>query len=473
MPDHHIRISEWATVSVDGVLSAAQREAVAEAADSWRDTNAMNVSPLSFSGPRGDQLCACQFVGVVEVGDISIEIYPKLDGHLLQSDLVTSDQLANSVMRNLMWMLEVSGYMDISEIDTAHLQEHPVSFYDVFAYLMAKNLLDELGTGVPHAYVTTQDSVRAVKGRINIREQVTSHWNRLDRIACIWDEFTPDIPLNRLFKCACRLLNSRVANPVVSRLLVDCLMYLDPVADVAPEAALQAVEFFRWDRSNERLQMCFNMAVRLLAGTGYSMDRGEADTFVFLMDMNQLFEDYASRIVEARFGVPVQTQQFIGKLFMAPQRLSQYPDFLWNADGRHWIGDAKYKHLAKGQQDALVFSDVAPDTSSDGAISARADRVLSTNDVRQLVVYSELLRQREGLPDVPAIAILYPFIGTGAFMASMATTFNGAEFWMVPVKVKRMPHRSAGIPDTGPVEMGTNKDNRSIPVLVGDGLDGG
>lgn len=459
MPDHHIRISEWATVSVDGVLSAAQREAVAAAANTWRDANAMNVSPLSFSGPRGDQLCACQFVGVVEVGDISIEIYPKLDGHLLQSDLVTSDQLANSVMRNLMWMLEVSGYMDISEIDTAHLQEHSVSFYDVFAYLMAKNLLDELGTGVPHAYVTTQDSVRAVKGRINIREQVTSHWNRLDRIACIWDEFTPDIPLNRLFKCACRVLNSRVVNPVVSRMLVDCLMYLDPVTDVAPEAALQDVEFFRWDRSNERLKMCFNMAVRLLAGTGYSMDRGEADTFVFLMDMNQLFEDYSARIAEEHFGVLVQTQQFIGKLFENPRRLSQYPDFLWNADGKRWIGDAKYKHLAKGHKDSLVFADLDPDVPGDNTTNTRADRVLNTSDVRQLIVYAELLRLREGLRSPPAIAILYPFIGTGKFSTSRATAFNGSEFWMIPVWVKRMPSPSNGIPNLWVSESGVSSTN--------------
>jgi hypothetical protein len=268
----------------------------------------------------------------------------------------------------------------------------------------------------------------------------------LDRIACIWDEFTPDIPLNRLFKCACRVLNGRVANPVVSRMLVDCLMYLDQVADVAPEAALRAVEFFRWDRSNERLKMCFNMAVRLLAGTGYSMDRGEADTFVFLMNMNQLFEDYAARIVEAHFSVPVQTQQFIGRLFKAPQRLSQYPDFLWNTVGRHWIGDAKYKHLAKGQQDALVFADLESEVPGDDTTNIRADRALNTSDVRQIIVYAELLRLREGLQSPPAIAILYPFIGTGKFSASRATAFNGSEFWMIPVWVKRMPSPSNGIP---------------------------
>ena len=157
-------------------------------------------------------------------------------------------------MRNLLWMLDVSGYMDISKANTAHLEEHPVSFYDVFAYLMARNLRDELASGVPHAYQTMREAIPTLRGRIDILDQVTSQWNRMDHISCIWDEFTPDIPLNRLFKCACRLLTDKVADPVVSRLLVDCQTYLDSVADVDPLTALRDIEFFRWDRSNERLK---------------------------------------------------------------------------------------------------------------------------------------------------------------------------------------------------------------------------
>lgn len=149
--------------------------------------------------------------------------------------------------------------------------------------------------------------------------------------------------------------------------------------------------------------MCFNMAVRLLAGIGYNMDRGETDTFVFLMDMNKLFEDYAACIVEAHFGVSLQTQQFIGKLFTSPKRLSQYPDYLWQNDGQRWIGDAKYKHLAKGQKDSLTFADLGQGTGSDELTNTRTDRGLSTNDVRQLIVYSELLQKRERLSDVPSI----------------------------------------------------------------------
>jgi 5-methylcytosine-specific restriction enzyme subunit McrC len=445
-PENCLRVCEWSAVPVTGVLDVDQREAIEEAAEIWRVANGLSALPLSFAGPHGDTLRAYQYVGVVEVFGATVEIYPKLDQQLLDSNQITSALLADSVMRNLLWMLDVSGYMDISEADTAHLEEHPVSFYDVFAYLMARNLRDELASGVPHAYQTMYEAIPAVKGRIDILDQVTSHWDRMDRISCIWDEFTPDIPLNRLFKCACRVLTDKVANPVVSRLLVDCQTYLDSVADVDPLTALRDIEFFRWDRSNERLKTSFDMAIRLLVGTGYTLGKGGSHTFVFLMDMNSLFEAYASAVIEASFGVEVETQQYVGKLFVDPARLGQYPDYMWRAGKKRWIGDAKYKHLAKGQHASLTFTDLLPEHSEVIDAGIRADQVLNPGDVRQLTVYAELLRQREKLAAFPDIMILYPFVGTGLFKSAQATTWNGSRFHLTPVRVTRQKELAEAIP---------------------------
>lgn len=445
-PDTPLRVCEWSSVSVSGVLDSEQREAIEAAAETWRVASSLPSPPLSFSGSHGQTLSACQYVGVVEVFGASVEIYPKLDKRLLAQDRVGTDELAESVMQSLFWMLEVSGYMDISEADTAHLQEQPVTFYDVFAYLMARNLREELAAGVPHDYQTKREPIPAVRGRIDIAEQVTMQWNRMDRISCIWDEFTPDTPLNRLFKCACRVLDVRVTNPVVSQLLVDCRTYLDPVTDVAPETALQDVEFFRWDRSNMRLKTSFDMAVRLLAGTGYRLGTGTSDTFVFLMDMNVLFEAYAAAVLGSVFETEIETQCFVGKLFAKPQRLAQYPDYVWSEGDRRWIGDAKYKHLAQGQEDALSFHDLSAEMSGLQELGTRADRVLSPDDVRQLTVYAELVRQREQLAVSPDIMILYPFVGSGRFQSAQATTWNGSRFHLAPVRVSRCERLREALP---------------------------
>ncbi len=438
--DNCIRLCEWASMS-DHNLTQEQRREISETMEIWREINQLTErdTPLKFSGPKGETLSARQYVGVIEVSGVSIEIYPKLDSLLLDQDLIKDRSTGESVMKNLLWMLEVSNFMGIKEAGVAQLEEIPTSFFDLFAYLLVKNLHFQLEQGIPHSYLTIEDDSNTVRGRIRIINQVTRNWNRYDRISCAWHEFTPDIPLNQLFKCACRFLAGRVVHPTVATLLIDCLNLLDEVTDVDPVTALRNVEFFRGDRSTDRFKICLEMAKRLIAGMGYNFGKGEADTFVFLLDMNQLFEQYVQAILEAVFKVTIEAQKFIGTLFINPNRIQQFPDFYWKSNGITWIGDAKYKHLAKGQNDALQFIGSFADEKSEFG-QTKADRLISPEDVRQLTVYAELARKRQDLKEPARIMIIYPFIGKGRFETARAVTWNGSDFFLTPIKVIKQPH---------------------------------
>ena len=138
-----IRICEWSTSdAID--LTLDQRHNIAEALIVWKEANNLPDLPLWFSGPEGETLNSRQYVGVIELSDVVIEIYPKLDKRLMEEERVRDKELAGSVMSDLLWILDVSGHLGISEIDMAGLKETPSNFYDVFALLMAKHLLAEL-----------------------------------------------------------------------------------------------------------------------------------------------------------------------------------------------------------------------------------------------------------------------------------------------------------------------------------------
>src|ERR1700720_2763936 len=172
-----IRLVEWSPGVVHNLPAEAQRD-INKAAEAWRDANSLPRSPLSFVGPDGSRLCTRQYVGVIEVNDVAIEIYPKLDASLIAAEGQVLPPSVNSVMQNLLWMLEVANYRDLAETETAHLEEAPTSFLDLFAYLLGKNLLPELERGVSHTYVTFDDDLRTVRGRIGLVQQVTQNWNR-------------------------------------------------------------------------------------------------------------------------------------------------------------------------------------------------------------------------------------------------------------------------------------------------------
>jgi 5-methylcytosine-specific restriction enzyme subunit McrC len=402
-------------------------------------------------------MTARQYVGVVEVGDASIEIYPKLDAALL--DVADNSpvplEASGSVLGNLLWLMEIADGTP-AEADTAGLTETPTTFLDLFALLLARNLRAELGRGIPRRYEVWEDDLHTVRGRVRIGEQVARNWNRFDKVACAWDEFTPDIALNRVFRCACRFLHRQVGGAEARRLLGDCLEMLDDVEDISVPAALAVAHgLHHFDRTMERFRLTFDLAARLLAGTGHALQTASAETFVFLVDMNDLFERYVHVLLEARLGVTVRRQQPVWFLLphLGKGRIAQRPDFyLVDRQQAVWIGDAKYKHLAKAQERSLFFAAVVEDEVGEDVGAAPAGRLLSPDDVRQITVYAELDRLDRLMKGTLSaerrarLMLLYPFVGGGKFEATRTEAWNGSNFALVPVRVTRVDDLSQNLP---------------------------
>ena len=414
-----IKICEWSCVQA-AELSPRQREEIDAAVTEWCRVAGITDSPLQFQGPGGTIMAASHYVGVIEAAGACIEIYPKLDKALCGKDVLPTDFQAGTVMSNLLWMMASCRFMELAEADAAHLVTSPVTYYDVFAYLMAKNLRSELEAGISHFYVPAEGDLHTVRGRLNISEQLTRNWNRMDGISCRWDEFTADIPMNRLFKCACRVLQARVSNQAAIQVLDDCRALLDEVTDVEPRVALSELCAARWHRATDRFRDCFDMAVRLLSGTGYEMGMGMDKSFVFLMDMNKLFESFTGAALEACFGVAIDMQNPIGHLFTSPKGIRQLPDYLWQSDRVSWIGDAKYKML----------------TDDGTPLESPRFNDLSPADVRQLTVYAEIIRKQPDTPS-PSLMLLYPYVGKVLPKPLSGKAWNGSDFWIVPVQVTK------------------------------------
>jgi len=418
VPNKTIKLTEWSTREVD--LSSSTREQIASAVDRWTLQNRLAQAPLSFGGTDGKKLSATNFVGVVEAGGQAIEIYPKLDRSLFEEGVIIDEKKSQSAMASLLWMLEVANHEEIYEADTSGLETAPSSFLDLWAALLAKNLHREMQMGLARAYRPMEDNATTVRGRILFHEHLLNNFNRPDRIYCGWDEFTEDRPLNRILKCACRFLTSRVQNPDTQRQLFDCLGMLDEVADVDVGTALRQVDRIVWDRSMQRFRLPFKLAVRLLQSIGHETFHGGPQTYVFLLDMNQVFEDYVGAVLERIHQVPVDQQRVIGTLFKAPNRLRQKPDFYWQKEGKSFVADAKYKPF-------FSWHAIEDETDQTGS------PFFNVADVRQLICYG-LMASPE--TDNVELQIFYPFIGDGPLPASVSkATFTGAQLVAIPIRV--------------------------------------
>jgi len=433
-----IRLPEWGRVRVPD-LTNDQRERLSDLARAWKEANRLPALPLAFEGADGKTLVTRQYVGVIETDDIAIEIYPKLDKGIGETDTLAEGK-EKSVLANLMWMIQESNYDDLVDTGDGGLDESLEAFPDLFALLMAKRLRDELARGVPRSYERFEDDLKTVRGRLLVGEQATRNFNRWDRIACAFDEFTPDTTICRILRCACQALHGHVRHAEARRVLSECLGLLDEVSDISVAEALHHANLLPpWSRGMERFRRPFTLAVRLLRGLSHELLAGHRDTFVFLLDMNRVFEAFVTAALEARFGVPIRTQEPIGTLLKTkPGGIQQKPDFLWKTEQGIWIGDAKYKQLTAGMEVSLTF---AKDET------APAGRFLSPDDIRQLTVYAELVRRQEALDTIPHLTLFYPFQGSEAQLKADSTlAWNDSQLWLVPVLLQKKETLAAVLP---------------------------
>ncbi len=403
-----LRLCEYQSCLVEWSLET--RKAVLMAAESWRQAHALPKPPLSFGGPDGSLLRAEQYVGVVEAGGVRVEIYPKLDAAVVRDG--SMDELrACSVMANLLWLLKESGYGGLVDAGEASVHEGTESITDLLAWLFARRLRQQLGLGLPHEYRGQRDDLNLVRGSIQFSRQATVHFGRPDRLACAWDELSADTPLARILRCAAEALLARVRLPGAAADLRDGLAMLDDAQSVHPMQALSDSTHIRWSRLNSRWRPCHDLAQAVLRGLGRELHSGGTESFVFLLDMNALFESFCARWIEKKLNVSVHEQVFVGKLLMREQRsLHQYADFLWRLhDGTLCVGDSKYK-TANGEDWPKI------------------------DDTRQLICYGQLAAHRHGTAP-GSLMLLYPT--TGAESSETVETYDRQRLTLQAVRVVR------------------------------------
>ena len=106
----------------------------------------------------------------------------------------------------------------------------------------------------------------------------------------------------------------------------------------------------------ERFRTAFDLARRLLAGIGHNLGVGSANTFVFLLDMNQVFESYVHAVLESHFQTAVEEQKYVGKLFEVQCRWSLSTRRLLLARRHHLLDRrCKIQTLGKGPAKGAAF----------------------------------------------------------------------------------------------------------------------
>lgn len=165
---------------------------------------------------------------------------------------------------------------------------------DLFARVLADGVEHLARRGLDRGYRPVRESLPGVRGRIDMATTIKTNGLRLGRVACEFDDLTPDVPHNRVLKAtARRLLGAADLAPGLHDRLAGLVRGLGAVADMPLSAGLfRSVQLYRGQRFYRHLlavcRMVFDHLLPDEAGGGWRFRAFERDE----RRMRKLFERF-------------------------------------------------------------------------------------------------------------------------------------------------------------------------------------
>ncbi len=192
-------------------------------------------------------------------------------------------------IRSVLFLLGYARDPGFHPSDVSGLED--ASLWPAVAETFARQAERALGQGVLQGYVTVDDTLPLVRGRIRVADQLARRPGHPLPLEVRFDEYSPDIPENRILRTAIRhlLAQPRLADSTRRR-----LTHLDGRLDgvsVLPDG--RRLPVWRTSRANQRYQAVLRLAELLLADRSLQLgDQRRIPTAAFVVDMAKVFEDF-------------------------------------------------------------------------------------------------------------------------------------------------------------------------------------
>ncbi|RLF81336.1 restriction endonuclease, partial [Thermococci archaeon] len=329
---------------------------------------------------------ARHYVGFAAVGNVFVQVLPKV--FKPSSNVENEDSTWSSIMAFIR-MLNLAYGLKIRDYDLAYLQGRKLrpNLYEVFIYLFAKSLWNEVQRGYYREYVELHSEEKFLRGKLLLSKQVRKLPHQLNTFSVEVHEFIEDNLLNRIFYTSIRMALRKTAWQTNKKLLGELMLVFDGVTPI--RLTREHFERVHFTRLNERFRHPFELAKLLFMPP--SSGGKEREVSGFFVDMNELFERFILQTLKRSLPEYEVKYQRELNLFSRDKEKKgniitkkQYPDFIISRnDIPVVVLDAKYRALG----------------IKEGKLQ------ISPDSLRQVYVYAKILENEKNIKGIKTILI--------------------------------------------------------------------
>jgi 5-methylcytosine-specific restriction enzyme subunit McrC len=335
-----------------------------------------------------------QYVGVIQVGNTTIEVLPK-------PDRARPDE---SRWRNvLINMLRSVTGIQASATSSSELKLSKNSIYDLYIELFIKECERLTRQGLARKYRKVQENQRALRGRLHIPGQIRDNLIHKERFNTEYSSYDYDHLINQVLReTLLVLMQLPIRFDLRSRVKRQLLLFDDISGQNITQHHLDSIHL---NRKTQRYSQALEIARLILLNYHPDISRGANHVLALMFDMNQLWELFIAKMMKRHLG---------GRYEVKAQQSNVF-----------WRSEITYKKL---KPDIILISkDAAREKIIIDTKWKTPDRSgPSDHDLRQLFAYNHLFGSTRGI-------LLYP--GPDSSVSGQYQTPSGGSCAVVMTEV--------------------------------------
>jgi 5-methylcytosine-specific restriction enzyme subunit McrC len=278
-----------------------------------------------------------QYVGVIQVGQLTIEVLPKAE----RGNTANPDHWR----KILLDMLRVSRHVRLEASGHANQQLRHRNLLEVFIDHFLTQVERLLHQGLVRQYRQTEGNKSSLQGSLQFGQHLQRNLVHKERFYVRHQVYDREHLLHQIIQEAVLCLIQTYPSSAFSDRLAR--LQLDFPEQARLKVSPQVFERITYNRKTEVYREAIELARLILLQYSPDLRSGRQHVLAILFDMNALFEDYVYQCLRKAHGAIVKRQS--SKKFWGNQRLR--PDIVIQKENETIVLDTKWKVLSKLRPD--------------------------------------------------------------------------------------------------------------------------